>query len=207
LKSAQNDGLEKRLLGMNETFPYPPTPDIAAAVRGQLNRRAPPASALPRRRLLWAALILLLIIGGLLAVPQVRAAILEWLQIGSIRIFVTEPTATSTRTGAFTPAPTPTLIPSLHNLASRTTLAEAQKQLGFPIRLPAYPPNLGRPDEVFLQQMGGPYLVLVWFDPAQPGEVKLSLHMFGPGTFADKIKPQVIQETRVNVNLAYWTEG
>src|SRR5262249_46761510 len=121
--AGQNDALEKRLLAMNETFPYPPTPDIATAVRGRLNRGAQPARALPTRRLLWVALIVLLILGGLLAVPQVRAAILEWLQIGGVRIFVTEPTATSTPTGAFTPAPTQTLIPSLSSLAGRTTLA------------------------------------------------------------------------------------
>ena len=211
--SAQDNGLEKRLFAMNHTFPYPPTPDIASAVRGrlnqlkQLNRGARHMPAFPARRLLWAAIIALLVLAGLLAVPQVRAAILEWLQIGGVRIFLTEPTPTATPSGTFAPAPTQTLIVSLRTLAGRTTLVEAQKRLTFPIRLPAYPPDLGQPDDVFLQQLGGPYLVLVWLDKTQPADVKLSLHVFGPGTFADKIQPKVIQETRVNGGPAYWTEG
>jgi hypothetical protein len=198
-------------------FSYPPTPDIAGAVRGQLAaREISPKSGLVTRRLAWAALIILIILGGLLAVPQVRAAVVEFLQIGAIRIFLVEPTPTPTSTPAPAasnatstplPRPSPTPLASLLDLAGETTLAEAQAQVDFPIRLPIYPAGLGSPDRVFSQNIGGPAVVLVWLDPNQPEQVRLSLHQLGPGAFAEKGNPGSIQETTVNGRQALWTEG
>jgi hypothetical protein len=86
-------------------------------------------------------------------------------------------------------------------------LADAREETGFPVRLPAYPPDLGPPDRVFLQNPGGPMLVLVWLEPGQPDQVRLSLHQFGPGTFAQKFEPELVEETTVNGQRALWTEG
>jgi hypothetical protein len=105
------------------------------------------------------------------------------------------------------PKATPTPLNSVMDLAGETTLAEAQEQSGFPIRLPSYPAGLGSPDRIFFQNIGGPAVVLVWLDPNQPEWVRLSLHQLGPGTFADKGNPGSIQETTVNGRQALWTEG
>lgn len=213
----QNEQWEARLQQLARRFPYPPTPDVTSTVRAQLAEGSRQKPGLPPRRLAWAALLVLLILAGLLAVPQVRAALIEYLQIGAVRIFLVEPTQTPTPTPAAasleerpltpTPRPSPTPLPSLLDLAGATTLAQAQAQVDFPIRLPAYPANLGEPDWVFLQDFGGPVVVLVWLDEAQPGRVRLSLHQLGPGTFAEKGNPGRIEETNVNGQRAIWAEG
>ncbi|MBE7553936.1 MAG: hypothetical protein HS126_22960 [Anaerolineales bacterium] len=213
----QNEQWEARLQQLARRFPYPATPDVTSIVRAQLAEGSRPKLGLPPRRLAWAALLVLLILAGLLAVPQVRAALVEYLQIGAVRIFLVEPTQTPTPTPAAaslkerpltpTPRPSPTPLPSLLDLAGATTLAQAQAQVDFPIRLPAYPANLGEPDWVFLQDFDGPLVVLVWAKPDQPNQVQFSLHMLGPGTFAGKGPPVTVQETTVNGQRAYWTEG
>jgi hypothetical protein len=192
---------EARLQETARAFPYPPTPDIAGAVRRRLEPR-PPQLAARRRILLTAAVIILVTLCGLLAVPEVRAAILEVIRIGVITIFQGQPGPTPRGTSQ----PTPT-VRSLMDLAGATTLSEAQRRIEFPLRVPAYPPDLGAPDHVFLQNYGGPYVVLVWMDNNQPEKVRLSLHQLGPGTFAMKGVVGNIVETTVNGERALWTEG
>lgn len=205
----QNEAWEARLRDAARAFSYPPTPDIAGAVRAQLTGEAGQKTGHQiNRRLVWAALIVLLLLGGLLAVPQVRAALVEYLQIGTIRIFLVEPTFTPTPLpSTATPQPTSTPIASLLDLAGETTLAEAEQQVDFPIRLPTYPADLGQPDAVFLQELDGPVVVLIWLDDAQPGRIRLSLHELGPGTFGEKGDPGRIEETQVNGRRAIWAEG
>ncbi|GAB4416247.1 MAG: hypothetical protein Fur0044_11540 [Anaerolineae bacterium] len=204
-----NEAWEARLRDAARAFPYPPTPPIAGAVRAQLAQEAGQKAGLPvSRRLVWAALIVLLILGGLLAVPQVRAKVVEFLQIGAIRIFLVEPTPTSTPLpSTATAQPTPTPIASVLDLAGETTLAEASQQVDFPIRLPTYPADLGQPDAVFVQELGGPVVVLVWLDEADPSRVRLSLHQLGPGTFGEKGDPGRVEETTVNGRRAIWAKG
>jgi hypothetical protein len=210
--SEPEEAWEARLRRTAQAFPYPPTPDVASTVQARLrvesNFKAGFGAGSRNRRLVWAALLVLLILGGLLAVPQVRAKVIEFLQIGAIRIFLAEPTPTPTP-GPHTPTPqpSPTPLASLLNLVGETTLAEAEQEAGFPIRLPTYPADLGLPDHVFLQDMNGPVVVLVWLDPARPEGVRLSLHQFGPGTFAEKGNPVTVLETQVKGQRAIWAEG
>lgn len=213
----QNEQWEARVQQVARSFPYPPTPDVTGAVRVQLVAEPGLKSGLLLRRMAWVALVILLILGGLLAVPQVRAALVEYLQIGAVRIFLVEPTLTPTPTPApasskerpatATPRPSPTPLSSLLDLAGETTLAEANKKASFLVRLPTYPADLGQPDRVFFQQMGGPVVVLVWLGPPQPERVRLSLTEMGPGTFAEKGNPGAVQETKVNGQRALWAEG
>lgn len=216
----QNEQWEAKLRDAARNFSYPPTPDLVSAVKTQLVGESRLKSGLRSgsmtRRLIWTALILLLLVGGLLAVPQVRAALVEYLQIGSVRIFLAEPTSTPTplpatpqpkATPTSTPQPTPTPLASVLDLAGETTFAEAEQRAGFPVRLPTYPPDLGPPDRVYLQDMNGPVVVLVWLEPDQPAQVRFSLHELGPDTFAQKGEPRLIQETTVQGQRAAWTEG
>ncbi len=64
------------------------------------------------------------------------------------------------------------------------------------------------PDRVFVQDVGGNMVVLVWIDPQQPERVLMSLHFIPNGSWAiDKMKPKLIQETTVNGQRAIWTVG
>jgi hypothetical protein len=145
-------------------------------------------------------------------VPPVRAAVLEFIQIGIVRIF---PAPAPTESPNFetpvtaTPAPTSSaLIPLLEQISGETTLEDAQKEIGFPIPLPAYPPNLGQPDRVFLQDAGGWMLILIWLDPQQPDQVQMSLHLIEEGSWSiQKFQPTIVEETAVHDLWAVWTVG
>lgn len=202
-----------------QAFTYPPTPDIA----GTLARRVGKAHLKERaRRLAWAAaLAIILVLAALMSVPPVRAAILEFLQIGAIRIFLVSPSptptpdsSTSIKPPASTPLPTlhltpiPTDIVSLLDLAGETTMDEAVQRAGFDLHIPTYPDDLRMPQHVFLQDMDGAVVAFVWIEPAQSEEVRLSLFQIGPGSWAgEKGIPQVVEATRVNGQSALWTQG
>ncbi len=209
--------LESRLRAAARAFDYPPTPDVARAVSARLERQA--GQRIPsHRRLAWAAAVALLVAAGLLAVPEVRAALLRALRLGAVEILLEGPTPTATNPpllptasraiiATATSVPTPPPLASALQLAGETTLEEIRPRVDFPIRLPDYPPDLGPPDRVFVQDLGGPVVVLVWLEPAQPDRVRLSLHELGPGTFAQKVQPIVVEETTVNGRPALWAEG
>ncbi len=234
---------EARLIAIARAFPYPPTPDISQAVM----RRLAEFPSLPRhspraRRLAWAAVGLLLLMSALMAVPPVRAQILEFIQMGVVRILLAQPALSLTPSpspsgrggistthstsptrsaegsgGKATPLPavegtgvrenTPPAA-SLLDFAGKTTLAEAQSKINFPILLPAYPEGVGLPDAVFLQDLGGQVLILVWMNPEQPDRIWFSLHELGPGGYSmEKIQPQILEYTTVHGQPAIWTTG
>jgi hypothetical protein len=221
---------EARVRLLASAVRYPPTPDIAGEVSRRLRAGPPPSRARPGRLAAAVALVALLAL-TLAAVPPVRAALLEALRIGAVRILPadpgpqlrapTRPGAIPTPTGAPLGLPTaaspatapPTSAtpsgsrPAILDLAGRTTLADARERAGFPIRLPSYPPDLGPPDHVHLQNLGGPVVVLVWMDPTAPREPLLSLHYLSAGTYAQKSAVEVVRRTRVNGRPAAWTEG
>ena len=201
-------------------YPYPDTPDISNAVI-QLARARTTKRWQPRRRWMWiAATSLVILITIALIVPPVRAQILEYLQIGAIRVFTTRPTVTPTplsleseTPGAVGSLPTalPVLsertFPSLDDLAGETTLEQARSELRFSIPLPAYPAELGPPDRVFLQDFEGKAVLLVWTTPEHPDHILLDLLILGPGTFAQKAEPEFITHTIVAGRPALWIQG
>jgi hypothetical protein len=222
---------QAQLLASARVMPYPPTPDLVARLRPQL-AGSRPARRMPagvRRNLAWALAIALIILAILLTVPSVRAAVVKWLQIGSVRIYVgatatpiIPATPTQSRPGpnatppapSATPGPSPASLQSVLDLAGQTTLAQARSLAGFTIRLPAYPADLGQPDLVYLQDLGGPAVILVWLKPGQPTQVRLSLFVLSAPYIADKLiygamKSGVpgVQTTQVNGNVAVWTTG
>ena len=151
-------------------------------------------------------------------IPPARAAIIEFIQIGIVRIFRGTPTPLPVPNEGppstmipltATPGPTlPSLIPILENLAGEMTLEEAEQTVDFPILLPSYPPDLGRPDRIFVQDADGDMVILVWLDPQQPDRVLMSLHFIPRGSWAiDKVEPTLIKETEVNGQRAIWAVG
>ncbi|MBI5960648.1 MAG: hypothetical protein HY866_18055 [Chloroflexi bacterium] len=181
-----------------KAFVYPPTPDLARHSEEWL----PGAADMGRRRFVlrpaWGVLIVLIILAALLAVPQVRASILDALRIGAVQINLIEDDSP------------PDYIPLIvlgapgQVLKGETTLDAARAALDYPIRLP---PDLGAPDRVFMQSPGGPLVILVWNDPDDPARAALVLHIIGPGIHAIKSVPERITETTVNGTFAVWATG
>lgn len=208
---------ENRLKTIAGGMEYPPVPDIAGRVMTRLRSSSHPRFGL--KRLAWSLTLILLLLSNLLLIPPVRAAVIEFIQIGIVRIFPrsAEPTpeiVNPTAPDAMAPptatpdASLPSLIPLLDNIAGETKLANAQQMAEYPILLPTYPPNLGQPNHVYVQEAEGTVTILVWEDPRQPGRVTLSLHFIPEGSWAiKKFEPAVVQETEVNGRRAVWTEG
>lgn len=203
---------EQRLQEVAVTFRFPNTPDVARRLRYRPRSRAVPSVG--RLRPAWIALVVAMLLLALLAVPQVRAAVLEFLQIGAIRILPIEAPATPL------PADDPdatleAAVPprTLLDLAGATTLEAAQASAPFPLRSPAYPADLGAPDEVFQQQLTEPGLntpvyIFVWYKDDVPGEVRLALYQIGFRNFALKTAAaSAIAETFVRGERAYWVRG
>jgi hypothetical protein len=135
---------------------------------------------------------------ALLLVPIARAGVEA--ALGAVHIRWSPPTTSPGR-------PTPTLLPSLLDLAGETTLADAQRKAGFTIRLPSYPPDLGAPQYVFFQNLGGPAVVLVWTDPQQPDRVRMSLQALSSDDFVWKVQPQKVEQTSVHGKVVLWFTG
>jgi hypothetical protein len=215
MDSPTQNPIEKLLLQAGREFIYPPTPDVADQVMQRMNRSARPQPGW-RRRLAWTTALTLLVLAILLAVPPVRAQILQFLQFGAVRIFLSTPTPTPTLSPTRTAIPstktppptlTPSPTPSILDLGGETTLAQAQQGLNFPILLPTYPADLGPPDRVYLQDLGGPTVILVWLQPDNPAQVRMSLIALGPGSFAGKYAPETMTSTTVNGQDALWLQG
>jgi hypothetical protein len=209
---------QAQLILVAHALPYPPTPNLATAVRARL-------FGAPRPKMLGLAYglaVALILVLGLLAVPSVRAGVMEFLQLGAVRLHLVAsptpspaPAAGGTPLAATsTPPPSATPLGSVLDLAGRTTLAEAQDRVDFAIRLPAYPPGLGEPDRVFVQDPDGLSVVLVWLEPNSETEMRFSLQMLAAPQMADKLlldvlkdQPPDVQVTQVNGGDAVWTTG
>src|SRR5512141_2423008 len=77
--------LENDLRAAARDFIYPPTPQLAARVSARLKR--PSASRLLPGRWAWVLVAVLVLLSALMLVPPARAAILDFIQIGVVRIF------------------------------------------------------------------------------------------------------------------------
>ena len=215
MNELEQELFERRLSSLAKGYDYPRTPDITAAVMRRLRPAARPGFI--SRQVAWSLTILLILCSSLMLIPPARAAIIEFIQIGVVRIFGSQPTPPSPAEEVpstmipvtATPGPTSLpLIPILENIAGEMTLEEARQSVGYPILLPSYPPGLGTPDRVFVQDADGQMAVLVWLDPQRPGEVLMSLHFIQQGSWAiDKVEPMIIQETTVNGQRAVWAIG
>jgi hypothetical protein len=212
----QQELFEKQLVSIAQGLDYPRTPDIAGPVMKRL--RSSPHPHVLSRRFAWSLAVILMLFTSLMFIPPARAAILEFIQIGIVRIFRAEPTPVTPPQQEFpstmvpmTATPFPTserLIPMLERLAGEQSLERAQQLVDYPILLPGYPPGLGEPDRIFVQDADGNWTILVWIDPQQPTDVLMSLHLIPPGSWAvEKMNPALVRETMVNGQRAVWAVG
>ena len=130
--------LEQELRGLAPFVEFPPTPDVAAGVRRRLAAEPGSRGAFPVRRALVLGFALLAVtVGALMAVPQSRSAILEWLGIRGAKI---ERVPTT---------PTAPAEPIDLGLGDAVSLAEARERVAYDIVLPR---DLGSPDEVYVSE-------------------------------------------------------
>src|SRR5690349_7783113 len=145
MSEIQQELFEKQLHSIAQHLDYPSTPPVAASVMSRL--RPITGSRRISRRLAWSLTVLLVVFTSLMLIPPARAAILDFIQIGIVRIFRAEPTpalppnqeapSTKVRTTA-TPVPTSQpLIPILEKLAGEMTLEEGQNAGRSPILFPS----------------------------------------------------------------------
>jgi hypothetical protein len=230
---------EQQLRRTAQSLPYPPTPDIAGGVvarlrREQAGRAAPWSSLSPRLRV--ALVVLALFALSLLAVPDVRATIGNWLRIGAVEIVF--PTATPANEPAEQPIMAPTALPvtatpgasseqpiiapttlpeeptatplaSVLDLAGEMSLEQIRSRVSFPVKIPTYPEDLGPPDRAFLQEWDGPVVVLTWIEPGTRDQVRMSLHIMDFDAFARKFANDFthVSETTVRGERAVWVTG
>lgn len=218
---------ENQLHAIAKQMNYPRTPDIAGRVMSRVYRVTKPRffsrpfGSAHGKLLAWPLTLIVVLFFSLMLIPPARAAILEFIQIGIVRIFPrpTEPPIESPQTvtpESFAPVTTTpyvessTLLVDLGRLAGERTLSQAQSLVApyYSILLPAYPPDLGAPDHVFVQDADGAMTILVWLDPNDPEKVWLSLHIVPEESWAiRKAEPVTIQETLVNGQRAVWVVG
>jgi hypothetical protein len=223
---------EQAVAQLARRFEYPPTPNIASAMqlpsavgrplttdhRLQTTARSGRPSAVGRR-LAWALLIIALLVGGLLAVPQTRAALLSlFARVGAIDIFIDEtapPASPTTQPPAGAPAISPpatatprsTTAPAAHSLelfelGEPSSLDEARRLADFLLVVPA---ALGEPDEVYVHRgIDLPAVTLVW-----RGEGGLlTLTEIGVEEFANKfVHDEAVTDADVNGKPAVWLAG
>jgi hypothetical protein len=224
MSKTPTQSIEEPLKETARQFKYPPTPDVTETVWKRLEgggRQRAERSRSIRMRSAWVITsLVILLMAVLFAVPGVRAEIVRFFQVGVVRIFPASPTETtfpSVPQIPLTATPVsdlPSVTPygpshevTITNIAGETTLAEARARASFPLRLPAYPANLGNPERIFLQE-NGLMVILVWSDPVDPDKAYLSLHeIASESILVGKFQPRVILETQVNGEYAIWAEG
>lgn len=173
-------------------FTYPPTPDIAGAVRQRLHPQPT-----VNKQLRWAvalALFVVLLAASLLAIPPVRAAVFEWLKIGAIEIFVVDEMP-AVETG----------VPlSILDLGEAITLTDAQAIFPESLRLP----TAWEPDSiVYSQQFLGrlPTISMQW---QTDGDVTVTLSQIAAPYLGMKwASGEQVVETAVHGETGVWLEG
>ncbi|WP_420628784.1 hypothetical protein [Candidatus Leptofilum sp.] len=189
-----NSSYEKQIAEWAAGFDYPPTPNIAGKIRPLLTA-SPKKPIQTTRRLAWA-LALLLLAASLLAVPSVRAALVQILRAGGIIIFVGEEAAVDEIP--------PLLSEQLPAFTEPIALADAVTR--FPnLQLPT---ELPPPDDVLLHEepVWDTAVIFLWRGAADPQQIGLSLYQIQVPDYAYK-GSEMLEMTAVNGNQAFWLVG
>ena len=130
--------LERALLAVGQNLEVPATPDLTGAVRARLAEGRRP-SLFSRRVLVVALAVLAVAVGAVLAVPQARSTIKDWLGIGNVTIrYVEELPPVEQATDDL-------------GLGEQMSLEEARERAGFQVRVPTVE-GLDDPPKVFYNE-------------------------------------------------------
>lgn len=191
----EETAIDLALRGLAVEIRYPPTPDLAGAVRRRLDVGDLPVRApwrigwrLFRRSSLAALAALLLLVGAVLAV----GIGLRGLSI----VFVEWP---------------PPAVGDRLELGTAVTLAEAQAQAPFEVLVPTG--EIGEPDEIYVDEAGGVYRVsLVYRSDSDPASVDLLITEFHARTEQDVAVKELGPRSRaepvtVRGEPGFWISG
>ncbi|MEO8287542.1 MAG: hypothetical protein ABI670_14035 [Chloroflexota bacterium] len=208
---APQDDMDRYLTNKASAFKYPPTPDIASAVRDKLvsdsvyRPQTQRASARPRRAWTAVAVALVLLIGAFLIVPQVRAFVQD-IYIGVVKLIVREPGPLPVP-NVLTPTP---LSPYDPRLVGKTDFGNAELGLGCTIKVPTYPAGIGMPTGVYYQiPSGSGTVILLWPNPTDARKPGIALYIMSQSGSAYKIVDGDTEKvkTQVGGQPAYWVSG
>jgi hypothetical protein len=175
--------LETALRALGRDVAFPPTPDLASAIRGRLERprflRRPVAIAL--------AVVVVAAIAASLAVPQSRSAILDWLGLRNVSVVRVDRLPVVPAQGRL-------------DLGQRVTLDEAKRRAPW-LHVPD-----SEPDSVWVNEsLPGGKVSLVW---GTPSNVRLLLTEFTGRTYIEKVIRGDTQVERVKIgNAGVWFQG
>lgn len=199
--------LERALMELD--VEWPATPDLAAAVRVELERPAPARKPRRftgwRRRLAVAAAAVLVVFGGTMAAsPAARSTVLRWLGLEGVEIKREEPTAT--------PRASSPLGESL-DLGVPITVASARGQGAL------VPESLGEPDAAYLgPTVGGERPVALVYAPREglPASQVTGVALIVQTFTGDMSEPMIekglsaggtVERLTVAGRPAYWVSG
>lgn len=130
--------LERALLAVGRNLEVPATPDLTGAVRARLAEGRRP-TLVSRRALVVALAVLAVAVGAVLAVPQARSTIKDWLGIGNVTIrYVDELPPVEQATDDL-------------GLGEQMSLEEARERAGFRVRVPTVD-GLDDPPKVYYNE-------------------------------------------------------
>lgn len=131
--------LERALLAVGRELDFPATPDLTGSVRRRLAEGRRP-SLFSRRALVVALAVLVVAAGAVLAVPQARSTIKDWLGIGNVTIrYVEELPSVGKATGEL-------------ELGERVSLDEARERAAFTVLVPRVN-DLDDPPKVYFREV------------------------------------------------------
>ena len=173
---------EAHITRIARAFPYPDPPKPALALRT------------PRTGWLrYGMVAAVILIATVVAIPPVRAAVLDFLRIGAVELRLNEP------------ADLESALPmDLDALYGQTSLEAAADEVHFQIRLPE---GYGSPDRVYLQTYNdGAMLITAWDE--HEDRPAITLFHFDVSAYIPKgfVNLNVIEQTEVRGNTAVWTD-
>jgi hypothetical protein len=208
--------IEELLAGVGRHAEWPPTPDLATAVRRRLERAGEagaerrwtlPSWRLSPRLAMGFALVLIVVGGTLLAAPPVRNGIARFLHLPGVDVQRAPhplPSATGGKPGA-----------ERLGLGAPVTLAEARARARFPVRVPG---SLGPPDQVYVLAVRGDVAVSLVYLPrpglpearaAHVGAIITQVPGLVQGNYMKKVAgpDTIVAETSVGGHPAFWLTG
>jgi hypothetical protein len=188
--------LELALRNLGGSLDWPAAPELEQPVRRRIREAPARRPFLSRRALVIALAVLAVAVGAVFAVPQSRAAILEFFHLRGVTIEPVQELPTvpvQTGLGTF--------------LGDRVTLAEARERASFDV---VVPDALGEPDEVYFQT-GPPSGGMVSFIYGSSDDPRALFTQFAARVdqvILKKVAPETrIEAVTVDGQPGYWLEG
>jgi hypothetical protein len=188
--------LELALRTLGGSLEWPAAPELEQPVRRRIREAPARRPVLSRRALVIALAVLAVAVGAVFAVPQSRAAILEFFHLRGVTIEPVQELPTvpvQTGLGTF--------------LGDRVTLAEARERASFDV---VVPDALGEPDEVYFQEdpPSGGMVSFIYGSSDDPRALFTQFAARVDQVILKKVAPETkIEAVTVDGQPGYWLEG